>query len=178
MVVPRTFRFQHEKIEVIDFHVFSAASIIGTAMLCMQSFNSYQEYHKDQQFQNHEFPKRTLLYQNWNLWQCIWQQIYVKLSDSLEEQPIRKFYGWIDISVALDWIRGRGTYKQFLSNRVNKIYVKRILSFSDAFQQIVTLVILVAAVAVKINFIRNDGMDLHGYSVNKIGHQILILNLQ
>ena len=47
MVVPRTFRFQHEKIEVIDFHVFSAASIIGTAMLCMQSFNSYQEYHKD-----------------------------------------------------------------------------------------------------------------------------------
>ena len=47
MVVPRTFRFQHEKIEVIDFHVFSAASIIGTAMLCMQSFTSYQEYHKD-----------------------------------------------------------------------------------------------------------------------------------
>ena len=47
MVVPRAFRFQHEKIEAIDFHVFSAASIIGTTMLCMQLFTNYQEYHKD-----------------------------------------------------------------------------------------------------------------------------------
>ena len=32
MVVPRAFRLQHEKIEAIDFHVFSDASIIGTAV--------------------------------------------------------------------------------------------------------------------------------------------------
>ena len=32
IVVPRAFRLQHEKIEAIDFHVFSDASIIGTAV--------------------------------------------------------------------------------------------------------------------------------------------------
>ena len=31
MVVPQTFRLQHEKIEAIDLHVFSDESIIGTA---------------------------------------------------------------------------------------------------------------------------------------------------
>ena len=46
------------------------------------------------------------------------------IKDSLEVQPIRKFYGWTDSSVALHWTRGRGTYKQFVSNRVNKIREK------------------------------------------------------
>ena len=69
------------------------------------------------------------------------------IKDSLEKQPIRTFYGWTDSSVALNWTRGRETYKQFVSNRVNK-YVKRISSIGDTFQQIVTLLILVAVVSV------------------------------
>ena len=69
------------------------------------------------------------------------------IKDSLEEQPIRKFYGWTDSSVALHWTRGRRTYKQFVSNRVNEI-VNRILSIGDTFQQTVTLLILVAEDAV------------------------------
>ena len=32
VVVPRAFRLQHEKTEVVDFHVFSDASITGTAV--------------------------------------------------------------------------------------------------------------------------------------------------
>ena len=32
IVVPRVFRLQHEKIEAIDFHVFSDANIIGAAV--------------------------------------------------------------------------------------------------------------------------------------------------
>ena len=46
------------------------------------------------------------------------------IKNSLEEQPIRKFDGWTDSSVALHWTRGRGTYTQFVSNRVNKIREK------------------------------------------------------
>ena len=51
------------------------------------------------------------------------------IKDSLEEQPIRKFYGWTDSSVALHWTRGRGSYKQFVSNRVNKIREKDFISW-------------------------------------------------
>ena len=46
------------------------------------------------------------------------------IKDSLEEQPVRKFYGWTDSSVALHWARGKGTYKQSVSNRVNKTLEK------------------------------------------------------
>ena len=66
---------------------------------------------------------------------------------SLEEQPVRKFYEWTDSSVALHWTRGRGPYKQFVATELIK-YMKRVSSISDTFQQIVTLLILVAEVAV------------------------------
>ena len=51
------------------------------------------------------------------------------IKDSLEEQPIRKFYRWTDSPVALHWTRGRGTYKQFVSNRVNKIHEKDFINW-------------------------------------------------
>ena len=70
------------------------------------------------------------------------------IKDFLEAQPIRKLYEWTDSSVALQWTRRRGTYKQFVRNRVKIKYVKRILSIGDTFQQIVTLLILVTEVAV------------------------------
>ena len=47
MVVPRAFRVEQEKIKAIDFYIFSDASIIGTARLCMQLFTSHQEHCKD-----------------------------------------------------------------------------------------------------------------------------------
>ena len=51
------------------------------------------------------------------------------IKDSLEKQPIRTFYGWTDSSVALNWTRGRETYKQFVSNRVNKIREKDFINW-------------------------------------------------
>ena len=51
------------------------------------------------------------------------------IKDSLEEQPIRKLYGRTDSSVALHWTRGRGTYKKFVSNRVNKIREKDFINW-------------------------------------------------
>ena len=33
-------------------------------------------------------------------------------------------YGWTDGSAALHWVRGKGTYKQFVSNRVKEIEKK------------------------------------------------------
>ena len=42
MVVPGAFRSQHEKIEAIDYQVFSKANIIGTAVAFLQLFTSHQ----------------------------------------------------------------------------------------------------------------------------------------
>ena len=38
--------------------------------------------------------------------------------------PVRAVFGWLDSLVALHWIKGGGTYKQFVSNRVRKINEK------------------------------------------------------
>ena len=41
--------------------------------------------------------------------------------DALDGFPVSSLVGWLDSSVALHWIRGRGQYKLFVANRVNKI---------------------------------------------------------
>ena len=51
------------------------------------------------------------------------------IKDYVEEQPIRKFYGWTDSSVALHWTRTTGTCKQFVTNRVSKIREKDFINW-------------------------------------------------
>ena len=41
--------------------------------------------------------------------------------DALEGFPVGEMYCWLDSTVALHWIRGAGSYKQFVSNHVRKI---------------------------------------------------------
>ena len=38
--------------------------------------------------------------------------------------PVQDCYGWLDSTVALHWINGEGSYKQFVRNRVKKIKEK------------------------------------------------------
>ena len=40
------------------------------------------------------------------------------VSAALEGYPITSIYGWSDNTVALNWIRGGGSYKQLVANRV------------------------------------------------------------
>ena len=43
---------------------------------------------------------------------------------ALEGYPIKSVHGWSDSTVVLHWIKGGGTYKQFVTNRVHKIKSK------------------------------------------------------
>ena len=43
---------------------------------------------------------------------------------ALEGYPITSVHGWSDSTVALHWIKGGGSYKQFVTNRVRKICSK------------------------------------------------------
>lgn len=48
---------------------------------------------------------------------------------ALEGYPVSAVYGWLDSLVALHWIRGGGTYKQFVFNRVRKINEKDFITW-------------------------------------------------
>ena len=41
--------------------------------------------------------------------------------DAMDGLPVRSTHCWLDSSVALYWILGKGEYKQFVANRVQKI---------------------------------------------------------
>ena len=102
----RAFRLQHGKIEVIDFHVFRDVSIIGTAValyaVIYQSSGTSQglvaaiSRHSKK---NLTIPKVELVAMHMAANLC------KNIKDSLEEQPIRKFYGRTDSSVVLYWTR-------------------------------------------------------------------------
>ena len=49
--------------------------------------------------------------------------LLTNVSVALEEFPVTGKYCWLDSTVALHWIRSPGEYKQFVSNRVQKIQV-------------------------------------------------------
>jgi hypothetical protein len=43
------------------------------------------------------------------------------VQQALEGMPVTGTYGWLDSTVALQWLKGGGEYKQFVANRVRKI---------------------------------------------------------
>lgn len=43
------------------------------------------------------------------------------LRRALQGFPVVSMYCWLDITVALHWICGRGEYRQFVQNRIRKI---------------------------------------------------------
>ena len=49
------------------------------------------------------------------------------VKEVLSHLPIRACYGWLGSSVALHWIEGQGSHKQFVANRARKIREKSLL---------------------------------------------------
>ena len=50
--------------------------------------------------------------------------LIVNVKEALEGFPVGVMYCWLDSSVALHLINGAGSYKQFMSNRVQKTQQK------------------------------------------------------
>ena len=48
--------------------------------------------------------------------------LVINLKNALNDLPSPRVYAWLDSTVALHWIGGNGEYKQFVSNRVEKIH--------------------------------------------------------
>ena len=47
--------------------------------------------------------------------------LVVNVKNALKDLPEPTVYGWLDSTVALHWILGNGLYRQFVTNRVQKI---------------------------------------------------------
>ena len=50
---------------------------------------------------------------------------------AIEGYPVKSVHGWIDSTVALHWISGGGTYKQFVAYRVRKFNAKNFIEWRN-----------------------------------------------
>ena len=51
------------------------------------------------------------------------------IKSALTNYNIRDIHGWTDSTFVLHWLKGKGDYKQFISNRINKINAKAYINW-------------------------------------------------
>ena len=57
--------------------------------------------------------------------------LLTNVASALDRFPPTATCGWLDSTVALQWIRSLGEYKQFVSNRVEKIQARELATRKD-----------------------------------------------
>ena len=114
-----------EKINAIDLHVFGETSGIGTAAVMYAVV--YQRSGKIQGLvaSKARLAKKGLIIPRLELVSAhMAANLAQNAKDALQGLPVRHVYGWLDSSVALHRIKGGGSYKQFVANRIKKILEK------------------------------------------------------
>ena len=96
------------------------------------------------------------------------------VKDALDGLPVASTIAWIDSKVALHWIRGEGTYKQFINNRVKKIRSTEFMTWKHVpGEQNPADIEAVAAQQQNYNSKKSGGKALLGFFMKVSGQGIL-----
>ena len=128
--VPRSLAAFQENIEAIDLHVFGDTSGAGTATVMYAVV--FQESGTNQGLvaAKARLAKKSLTIPRLELVSAhMAANLAQNVLDALQGMPVRHIYGWLDSTVALYWIKGKGSYKQFVTNRVKKINEKNFIQW-------------------------------------------------
>ena len=111
-----------EKIDAIDLHSFGDASNNGVSAVVHAVVHQETDVNQGFMAAKARLAKKSLTILRKELVAGHMSAYLVRnVKKALENLPIRKVYGWLDSTVALDWIKGNGEYKQFVYNRVRKM---------------------------------------------------------
>ena len=126
--VPRSLAFSREEICAIDLHGFGDASGQGTcaavyAHVIQPSVSSQGLITSKSRLSKKgvTIPRLELISGHMTA------NLLENIKEALKHLPIRACYGWLDSAVALYWIQGQGSYKQFMANRIRKIRQKEFI---------------------------------------------------
>ena len=130
MKVPRSIPSPDTPLNAIDIHVFADFSIIGT---CAAAYAvTHQSGHVNQHLiatksrlakQNMSIPRFELIAVH------MASNLAENIKSTLTNYNIRDIHGWTDSTVVLHWLKGKGDYKQFVLNRINKINAKAYITW-------------------------------------------------
>eukprot|EP00794_Sanderia_malayensis_P011522 gene11522-biopygen9193 len=120
--IPRSVTPIKEEVTSIDLHAFGDASGQGVSAAVYAVVNQESSVHQGLLVSKSRLAKKGLTISRLEL---IAGQMATSLIDNVKQalkgQPIKSCTGWLDSSVALHWVRGQGSYKQFVHNRVKQI---------------------------------------------------------
>lgn len=119
---PRSLPKFRENIEAIDLHAFGDASARGVSTAVYAVVHQPSGMSQGLVAAKSRLSKKGLSIPRLEL---VSGHMSANLLDNvkgvLQDSPVRNTYGWLDSTVALHWIRGKGEYRQFVHNRVRKI---------------------------------------------------------
>ena len=120
--VPRSLAVHREEIMKIELHAFGDACANGVAACIYAVVQQTSGTNQGLIAARSRLAKQGLTIPRLEL---VAGHMAVNLAanvrDALDGLPVTNTHCWLDSSVALYWIRGQGEYKQFVSNRVQKI---------------------------------------------------------
>ena len=127
---PRSLTSLEEPIEAVNLHTFGDSSKEGTAAVVYAVVHQKSGVNQGLVAAKSRLAKKELTIP----WlELVSAHMATNLVDNtriaLHGIPVRSVTGWLDSTVALYWIKGRGAYKQFVSNRVKKINAKEYITW-------------------------------------------------
>ncbi|KAK3755571.1 hypothetical protein QZH41_005950 [Actinostola sp. cb2023] len=123
ITVPRSIATHQEEIEEVELHAFGDASGKGVCAAAVYAvIKQPTGVNQGLVAAKARLAKRGLTIPRLELVSGhMAVNLLTNVSAALDGFSISSRHGWLDSSVALHWIRGQGQYKQFVSNRVQKI---------------------------------------------------------
>ncbi len=123
--LPRSIPRFREPIDEIELHAFGDASGSGIAAVVYAIVKQSAGISTGLVAAKSRLAKKSLTIPRLELVSAhMATNLVDNVQSALEGYPVNLVYGWLDSLVALHWIRGGGSYKQFVSNRVRKINEK------------------------------------------------------
>ena len=120
--VPRSLATHREEIEEIELHSFGDASANGVAACVYAVVRQASGTNQGLISAKSRLSKQGLTIPRLELVAGhMAVNLVTNVREALDGLPISSMHCWLDSSVALYWIRGRGEHRQFVSNRVQKI---------------------------------------------------------
>ena len=128
--VPRSLPRFKEPIETVELHAFGDTSGFGISAVVYAVITQASGMSKGLVAAKSRLAKKNLTIPRLELVAAhMAANLVENVRAAIEGYPVNSVHGWIDSTVALHWINGGGTYKQFVANRVRKINAKNCIEW-------------------------------------------------
>ena len=128
--IPRSITSIQEPAKAIDLHVFGDTSGVGTSAAVYAVVHQESGVNQGLLIAKSRLAKKGLSIPRLELVSAhMAANLAENTKNALDGQLVRSVTGWLDSTVALYWIKGGGTYKQFVANRVRKINEKEFIEW-------------------------------------------------